>query len=54
MPPKRLLENMGLIIMIAALALIILAGTGAAVSLLNSGRGMWKYERDISIKEVMR
>ncbi len=39
------------IIMIAALALIILAGTGAAVSLSNSGGGTWKYQRDISIKE---
>lgn len=39
------------IIMIAALALIILAGTGAAVSLSNSGGGTWKYQREISIKE---
>jgi hypothetical protein len=38
------------IIMIAALALIILAGTGAAVSLSNSGGGTWKYQREISIK----
>jgi hypothetical protein len=47
------LENMGRIkiIMIAALALIILAGTGAAVSLSNSGGGTWKYHREISIKE---
>ncbi len=39
------------IIMIAALALIIFAGTCAAVSLSNSGGGTWKYQRDISIKE---
>lgn len=39
------------IIMIAALALVILAGTGAAVSLSNSGGGTWKYQRDITIKE---
>jgi len=39
------------IIMIAAIALIILAGTGAAVSLSNSGGGMWKYQHEISIKE---
>lgn len=39
------------IIMIAAPALIILAGTGAAVSLSNSGGGTWKYQREISIKE---
>jgi len=30
------------IIMIAALALIILAGIGATVSLSNSGGGTWK------------
>jgi hypothetical protein len=39
------------IIMIAALALLILAGTCAAVSLSNSGGGTWKYQREISIKE---
>lgn len=39
------------IIMIAALVLMILAGTGAAVSLSNSGGGTWKYQREISIKE---
>ncbi|MBU4038088.1 MAG: DUF2341 domain-containing protein [Proteobacteria bacterium] len=39
------------IIMIAALALIILAGTCAAASLSNSGGGTWKYQREISIKE---
>ncbi len=39
------------ILIIAALALIILSGTGAAVSLSNSGGGTWKYQRDISIKE---
>lgn len=37
--------------MIAALALIILTGTGAAASLSNSGGGTWKYQREISIKE---
>jgi len=35
------------IIMIAALALIILAGTCAAVSLSNSGGGTWKYQREM-------
>ncbi len=35
------------IIIIAALALMILAGTGAAVSLSNSGGGMWKYQREM-------
>lgn len=39
------------IIMIAALALIIIAGTGIAMSLSNSGGGTWKYQREISIKE---
>ncbi len=39
------------LIMIAALALMILAGTGAAASLSNSGGGTWKYQREISIKE---
>jgi len=39
------------LIMIAALALMLLAGTGAAVSLSNSGGGTWKYQREISIKE---
>jgi hypothetical protein len=38
-------------ILLAALTLIILAGTGAAVSLSNSGGGTWKYHRKISIKE---
>ncbi len=33
------------IIMIAPLALMILAGTGAAVCLSNSGGGTWKYYR---------
>jgi len=42
------------IIMIAALAFMILAGTGAAVDLSNSGGGMWKYQRIISIFEAMR
>lgn len=32
--------------MIASLALIILAGTGAAVSLSSSGGGTWKYQRE--------
>jgi hypothetical protein len=47
------MKNLGgiKIIMIAALALIILAGTCAAVSLSNSGGGIWKYQREISIKE---
>ncbi len=50
------MKNLGgiRIIMIAALALMILAGTGAAVSLSNSGGGTWKYQREISIKEVIR
>jgi hypothetical protein len=41
------MKNMGglKIIMIAALALIILAGTGAAVSLSNSGGWTWKNKR---------
>jgi hypothetical protein len=39
------------LLVVAALALIILAGTGTAVSLSNSGGGTWKYQRDISIKE---
>jgi hypothetical protein len=39
------------IIMIAALALMILTGTGAAVSLSNSGGGTWKYQREINIME---
>ncbi len=34
------------IFIVAALALIILAGTGAAASLSNSGGGTWKYQRD--------
>jgi hypothetical protein len=41
------------IIMIAALALIILAGTCTAVSLSNPGGGTWKYQCDISIKDVV-
>ncbi len=47
------MKNLGgiKIIMITALVLIILAGTGAAVSLSNSGGGTWKYQREISIKE---
>jgi hypothetical protein len=40
------------IIMIATLALIILAGTGAAVSLSNSGGGTWKYQREISMIDI--
>jgi hypothetical protein len=45
------MKNLGgiKIIMIAALALIILAGTGAAASLSNSGGGTWKYYHDIRI-----
>ena len=42
------------LLFVAALALIILAGTGAAVSLSNSGGGTWKYQREINNKEVMR
>jgi hypothetical protein len=47
------MKNMGgiKIIKIAALALIILAGTGAAVSLSNSGGGTWKYQRENVILE---
>lgn len=47
------MKNLGgiKIIMIAALALILLAGTGAAASLSNSGGGTWKYQREINIKE---
>lgn len=33
-------------ILIAALFLASLAGTGAAVRLSNSGGGTWKYQRD--------
>jgi hypothetical protein len=39
--------------MIAALALIILSGTGAAVSLSNSGGGTWKYQREISMIGIL-
>jgi hypothetical protein len=39
------------IYMIAALVIVSFAGTGAAVSLSNSGGGTWKYQREISIKE---
>ena len=35
-----------LIYMIAALALIIHAGTGGATSLSKSGGGTWKYQRE--------
>jgi hypothetical protein len=35
----------------AALALIILAGTGAAVSLSNSGRRSWHYHEKNQIVE---
>lgn len=37
------------VLMVAELALIILAGTGAAASLSNSGGGAWKYYHDIRI-----
>jgi len=49
------MKNLGgiKIIMIAMLALIILAGTGAAVSLSNSGGGTWKYQREISIIGIL-
>lgn len=45
------MKNLGgiKILVVAALALIILAGTGAAVSLSNSGGGTWKYYHDIRI-----
>jgi hypothetical protein len=39
------------ILMVAALALMIFAGTGAAVSLSNSGAGNWQNYIDITIKE---
>ncbi len=39
------------LLMLAALVLMILSGTGAAVSLSNSGGGTWKYQRDIINKE---
>jgi hypothetical protein len=39
------------ILFVAALALIILAGTCAAVSLSNSGGGTWKYQHNINIME---
>ena len=47
------MKNLGgiKIIMIAALALIILAGTGAAVSLSNSGGGNWQYYDKIHVTE---
>ncbi len=39
------------LLFVAALALIILAGTGAAASLSNSGGGKWNYQRNIINKE---
>lgn len=39
------------ILFVVVLTLLILAGTGAAASLSNSGGGIWKYQREISIKE---
>lgn len=50
------MKNLGgiKIIMFAALALMIFAGTCVAVSLSNSGGGTWKYQREISIKENSR
>ncbi len=50
------MKNIGGIklLFVAALALIILAGTGAAVSLSNSGGGTWKYQHIININDVMR
>jgi hypothetical protein len=39
------------ILVFAALALIILACTGAAVSLSNSGGGIWKYHDIIHVME---
>lgn len=47
------LKNMGgiAILVFSALALIILACTGAAVSLSNSGGGIWKYHDIIHVME---
>jgi len=44
----KIMKNRGGIklLFVVALALIILAGTGAAVRLSNSGGGTWKYQRD--------
>jgi hypothetical protein len=42
------------LLFVAALALLILAGTCAAVSLSNSGGGTWKYQHIININDVMR
>ena len=39
------------LLFVAVLVLLFLAGTCAAASLSNSGGGIWKYQRDISIKE---
>jgi len=47
------MKNMGRIrlLFVAALVLLLLAGTCAATSLSNSGGGTWKCQREISIKE---
>jgi hypothetical protein len=47
------MKNTGIIrlLFVAALALLILAGTCAAVSLSNSGGRTWKYQRNIINKE---
>jgi len=49
------MKNLGgiRIIMIAALALMILTGTCATVSLSNSGGGTWKYQREKSIIGIL-
>lgn len=41
----------GIKLLLVILALMILTGTGAAVSLSNSGGGTWKYQRNINIME---
>ncbi len=47
------MKNSGRIkILLAALIIVSLAGTGAAASSLsNSGGGAWKYQRDKTNKE---
>ena len=39
------------ILFLTVLAFLILMGSGAALSLSNSDGGMWKYQRNITIKE---
>ncbi len=50
------MKNMGGIrlLFVAALALLIIAGTGAAASQSISGGGKWKYQHIININDVMR